>query len=751
MIMSRKTYSFRYYSFVLLKIVIASYREPDFDQNQTAESGLPANLIANNNFYIHPNNGLIYQNILGQIMPVYPYHSDLWPTLVHGMPPYYTTYDQFLYPPSVQTLYGQNHVLQPFNSFTHSTFTAGNLFIGSNTNPLYTNQPLQSIALASQGQVESFTHSTTEVTLPQVNNEDSQMICSLSEQQDSYSQINITNDSESEYISVDNNSDDIDVLNLSPPILSVLEDQNVPCRAESLDVSSNPDQNITEVSSPKEYLEVENTASSFSHCTDKYIAVADNSELLYSLDLNSRLRIKKEKYKRELSMRRFKPTKIESLEKLNSMQRKYEDLLKFLKESDLNDEGNLREIFSPNMANSSTSLLESESSGNIKNVIVLNKFAIESMKSIILNIFSKNGTSNTQNELNFYDLNFSTNDFKALVEKAIFQVEIDSSDDISFIFNTCLSFVNYEEKLFGNKNMTEIVETLKLPKIENLFKKLKECMQINTVYEIMFFMDLYEKNKVEVIQHYVVSTVFLLNALCVYLPKTNYDDFFCDPNYAYYDNSKERISTAAFNVGLLFEKLLRNLKNHEIKADSYGLLNFLRYFFKTNSLNYYRRSMFSIQIPALIAIVLDDLFSFDECQLKEFASFVIYIIKCRKNNEIDFYNDKFEYFIQNNIDSFSTVTECIKSFIKDYGEISDKGPEIQELRKRIKKILEEVPDSDAGMSSKKNTPLRNIYLWQLIWNIALKKKSYAFYTNHSNIFVMVKNTLKKFESYYIES
>ncbi|KAK1347305.1 hypothetical protein LUQ84_003278 [Hamiltosporidium tvaerminnensis] len=513
-------------------------------------------------------------------------------------------------------------------------------------------------------------------------------------------------------------------------------------------VNTNATQNISEANPSAKPSEKE--WNNMIAKTVKYVASADHSELLWRVKLEDRNKMIVENYKtyiREFSMTLFKKTSMKTLDKLKLMQCEYENILKLLIGSETwnlpQRNGMLANILSDNKTN----LLNCESLIDTKETQIPLDLIIWNMNIILQNFFNKEKTPISQTESSFLNLTYSAHELEHMFADAIKLIE-KCDTEITEVYKICCAFVDYEKKLFGDMSKHEIVASLKIPTIAETFSKLKRCMELNKVYEISVFIELHTKDPIRFLkQHYLVSTVFLLNALLIYLNEIDYRELYVHSDKKNYMHKRSEMSKKAFYIGQLFERLQRNIEGNDLKADFYGVLNCFRYHFKANTRQGNRNTLLLVQIPTLIAMVVDKSFCFTEKHFKELASFILYSIKNKDCGCSEFYNDKFEYFLEKNLSSFGSIYKHVKSFVKDYKGVARRNSKIIKMSWAFQNILKNL-SVECEKQLNKNIQLKRLYILQLYWISTFQYKCLAFYANHDNFCMMVSNIHRRIELYY---
>ncbi|TBU03695.1 hypothetical protein CWI36_0878p0010 [Hamiltosporidium magnivora] len=308
---------------------------------------------------------------------------------------------------------------------------------------------------------------------------------------------------------------------------------------------------------------------------ERYVATADNKSLLSKCEEGDKLNMicnKYHNYTREYSMTRWK--KIEFV--INS------------KEKNAND-------------------------------IVLNNIAKMNLDEIFI-----------ETQSNAQRLTYTVQELEHIFSYEIANLKSQDTD-ISNVIKVCWYFVDYEKVLFQDMDINMILEALNLPKITETLVKLNECMKIDLFYEILVLIERYGKNLEQIIKkNHVVSTVFLLNALVINFHQINYTHSQSKSYEDLYKTSKVKINADIFYRGKLFEELLRNLENYETIANLYGMLNTCRFILNLVISRKSRSTLFFLQIPCLIAMILDESFISNKTQTKEFFAFILLLIKKKK-------------------------------------------------------------------------------------------------------------------------
>ncbi|TBU08009.1 LSM domain-containing protein [Hamiltosporidium magnivora] len=457
----------------------------------------------------------------------------------------------------------------------------------------------------------------------------------------------------------------------------------------------------------------------------KYVSTADNSQYITTFEESQNIKgnLKRHnEYIREFSMTRFKITRNDILEKLKLMQMEYEDMLRSLlviKESAISDEDKKsKKILYEGITE--YVLAETNFTEQMKTKIL--DLIFGTIDNVFQHMFQTVEISTQKIESRLVRLSYSVNELENLYSDEINKIKI-SEIEIQDILKTCSTFVDYEKQIFGDLNISTIQESLKIPRITETLSRIKECMKNNMIYEILKFLELYEVN----LQHHIkknhlVSTIYLLNVLIIHLEKIDFVKFYHNYDTKTYGERKYVMCVKVFFIGTIFENILRNLNDHDTKANCYGILNVCRTILSIVSFNKKRGSLLSLQLPCLIAMVLEEAFEFDKKQLKEFVIFLFYLMKKTVHREPDFYDDKIQYFLQINISIIENIVNTTVSFINEYKDSSFCNNKVDRIRIDCQMILENESDSSKS-GNEICRKLKRLYISQLYYMIISRRKN----------------------------
>ncbi|KAK1348847.1 hypothetical protein LUQ84_001995 [Hamiltosporidium tvaerminnensis] len=480
---------------------------------------------------------------------------------------------------------------------------------------------------------------------------------------------------------------------------------------------------------------------------ERYVATADNKSLLSKCEEGDKLNMicnKYHNYTREYSMTRWKKIGIHIFRRLKSIQKEYDSILKsFIKLEEFvinSKEKNANDIVLNNIAkmNLDEIFIGELHAHSYKDLISSN------IKNIFDNIFLKNKPCIWETQSNAQRLTYTVQELEHIFSYEIANLKSQDTD-ISNVIKVCWYFVDYEKVLFQDMDINMILEALNLPKMTETLVKLNECMKIDLFYEILVLIERYGKNLEQIIKkNHVVSTVFLLNALVINFQQINYTHSQSKSYEDLYKTSKVKINADIFYRGKLFEELLRNLENYETIANLYGMLNTCRFILNLVISRKSRSTLFFLQIPCLIAMILDESFISNKTQTKEFFAFILLLIKKKEiiYRQKEFYNDKIQYFFETNSPIIDKLVNFNLMLIKKYINLRQK----RYLRRIFYEKCENVFKSLVALSQnipKKDLKLKKLYASQLYWIMIFGKKSLIYSNNRNNISLLATNLRKK--------
>ncbi|TBU07327.1 hypothetical protein CWI39_0334p0010 [Hamiltosporidium magnivora] len=467
----------------------------------------------------------------------------------------------------------------------------------------------------------------------------------------------------------------------------------------------------------------------------EYIATSDNSKMSRTkVDFDKKKNIVNyfSNYFIEFSMTQFQKISKYLFIKLRAMQRDYENVFKFLVDAERFNSTEKEKYVRDNIL---SRIIEYTGQKKIlpkEKIPEFIELIFSGINPIIQNKLLDKDASIPQIKLHSKHLKYSIYELENMFSAEIRNLETQDID-ISNIINLCSFFVKYEKTLFGDMNISTIIEVLRILRLNETLSKLKECLNKNMIYEIYMFLELYEQNLVCYIRkHHVISTIFIIKTLYIHINRINYTDFFRALYKDVYSKQRFTLATQIFGAGRLFERLLRNLENQKIKADCYGMLSTFRLFFQVINFCDISHCLLKLQIPCLIAMIFDKSFLFNENQVNEFIAFLLYLMKITDNHNEDFYSDKTKYFLEINNLLIDNITESIILFINKNRKIRSSKYEIEIIGEKCIQFLNnssKTPEEEINQKDR----LQRLYISQLYWVIAFRSRATCFLLAHNNI------------------
>ncbi|TBU01186.1 hypothetical protein CWI36_1414p0010 [Hamiltosporidium magnivora] len=458
----------------------------------------------------------------------------------------------------------------------------------------------------------------------------------------------------------------------------------------------------------------------------KYVATANNLDLLPLRFDGYSLSIYIEKYQdfiREYSMTRFRNSNEKNLKNLRTIQCNYKQYYNQFKYA-LNSDG----MFSNNtlipecLFKGYKDVKTYEESIN-KEMEVCGRLIISSLKKGISNFYPSNSTNlNSNNER----MILSKEELKAKFEDELKSIDINIFN-AEYLLNICSDFNKIEELSFHSMSTQEIIKNiLEINGIKDILNPFDSPDQAILVHEILVFCNLYnEKIETSIKKNHVISMCFLGKALFNYLNNIEL----------------KQLYLRASQIKNEYEK--KCLKNQELKANFYGLLNICRFHNLICKLYRYDYLLFSLQIPLYISMVLEMNIVFDSETTIEFVSFILFVFKQENLDYPDFYNDKFEYFLEK-----SDLNS--ENIIKNNWDIVNKYL-IQTIITWLKGacifILENFLENDK-IENNKNRRLRILYISQLHYMNFYKSKNLCFPDQRNRMYEYVKRIYERVEEFY---
>ncbi|TBU07489.1 hypothetical protein CWI38_0097p0040 [Hamiltosporidium tvaerminnensis] len=398
------------------------------------------------------------------------------------------------------------------------------------------------------------------------------------------------------------------------------------------------------------------------------IATADNTDLLSECTLEDKKIMTSFKFRNyfvEFSMTRFKNIDSAVFIKLKHMQEEYRLIREFF-DIDANISSNNKKKIIARIVDSCFENIDffkkSENETQIKLYISYIRWDIE---RIFQNIFLEDDISNLNTEF-YVKNNLSTSkELERIFLKEIKKLE-NSNIDITYLSNLCTLFVNFE-KSYDDVNLNKMWESLSITTLPEVLLKLKNCMEENMFYEICRFLDLYQHNlENHIKKHHRISTIFILDVLHIHIDRIADIKFIHKESQNNFFDSKFTVSYNIYRVGKIFEELLKNLHNNEMRAYCYGMLNVSRFFFWVYSFRKKHGTLLFLQISCLIGMVLDIEFEFNQTKIKEFVVFILFIMKKTQHQQPEFYNDKVQYFLEINASIIDNIINFNIKKIREY-------------------------------------------------------------------------------------
>ncbi|KAK1347307.1 hypothetical protein CWI37_0196p0040 [Hamiltosporidium tvaerminnensis] len=479
----------------------------------------------------------------------------------------------------------------------------------------------------------------------------------------------------------------------------------------------------------------------------KFVATAENTVLLSSREEGYKIKMTCEVHHdntRKLSMTRCKLLDIILSRQLKSIQEGYNSILKSfikLKKFERDDKKNdINEIILKNIheLNLDKVFLDNLHAQSYKDLISSN------IKHIFYCIFLKNKTFIRETKSHPQHLTYTVQELEQIFSSEIANLK-SQDNDASNVLKICSFFVDYEKKLLRDMSISMILEALKLPKISGIFIKFYECLKIDVFYEILVFIERHEKNVEQIIKkNHVVSTIFLLNALAIDLDKKKS----ISSQGKIWENlhltSRVRIYADTFYRGQLFESLLRNLEEYETKANCYGMLNTCRFLLNVVTFGKCRKTLLFLQIPCLIAMILNKSFKLDNRQIKEFFAFILLLIKKKKtiNSQEKFYNDMIQYFFETNSSIIDHLVRFNIFLIEKYTNAGRKKHLGCIFISKCKNVFESLGALSQNIPQK-DLKLKQLYASQLYWIMIFGNRSSIYSNNFRNITNLATNLERK--------
>ncbi|TBU03364.1 hypothetical protein CWI39_0980p0010, partial [Hamiltosporidium magnivora] len=482
---------------------------------------------------------------------------------------------------------------------------------------------------------------------------------------------------------------------------------------------------------------------------EKYVATADNSDLLWSSISEDKQIMdwaKITKYLREYAITKFQNNNEFCLITIKKLQSHYEKILKDINESskwvESEREGKIFKI----ILNKKKSKWKQKMLQINENKTSIFQLIFYNLNKILMNL-SPPRTSTTQTEARSSDFEVSIEKLEDFLNQEIRNLE-NLNTEISDFSKICSSFVHYERTIFLNKDKNEIVNSFPILKIEETLSKLETCMKQNIVYEILAFIYLHKAEPLKSIKKYhVISTYFILKALYIHLDKLKYRDYYTHSTSPKAPNSRYMMGAKIFYIGQLFEKLLRNLENSESKADSYGILNCLRFLLTVTRIGGNNSGLLKLQITTLIAMVIDESFSFDKNKSIEFAAFALQIMDITNNKNRYFLNNKFEYFLEQNLSFFKNIKADERLYcVKDIKIVQSKADICNDLIGKFRQILDQSLENETNAS--RSLRFKEIYIWQLYWIVIHSNRAQVFYMDIAKRKRKVEKLFETINFYY---
>ncbi|TBU08543.1 hypothetical protein CWI36_0125p0030 [Hamiltosporidium magnivora] len=485
--------------------------------------------------------------------------------------------------------------------------------------------------------------------------------------------------------------------------------------------------------------------------TKKYAATADNLENLSRFkkkEISQFIHSRYKNYFQEYSMTRFKNSNITVLKRLKHMQTKYNSILEHLNIFEKMSLNNRKKYIS-NSISSITEKIHLNMKVKIggKSILYI-KHVIFIIEKNLKNIFMKEEIFNSNNVAPARKSAYTITNLELMISDKIMGFK-KNDINISYIIDSCNFFVEYERILHENMNITILYEDLLLLKIKEELSKLKECVKKNIFYEISKFIELYEQNlEFHIKKRHFYSTIFLLSALVIKFDNINKLESTSGSEENIDASSSDIIALDVFLIGAIFEKLLRNLNNHDMKANCYGMLNTCRLFL--NFINYRnkKRTLLFLQIPCFIAMVIDEAFEFDEIQFKEFLAFNLFLMKETSYANHDFLNDKIQYFWEINASVIDNIIIHNLFIVGKAKIISKKNSRLDILAKNLRDFL------NSSVSSEKNMPfkclqLKKLYVSQLYRMLILKERCILYQIEDSTSYRFFPRYEKKINELFL--
>ncbi|KAK1347332.1 hypothetical protein CWI38_0032p0080 [Hamiltosporidium tvaerminnensis] len=495
---------------------------------------------------------------------------------------------------------------------------------------------------------------------------------------------------------------------------------------------------------------LENQIREMLHKMEKYIATANNLALIPLFvdkdSLQTNIKSVGDKI-REFSMTRFRNSDKYLLISMYVMQRTYEYNFK-----------NFKHLLNTGSINANNTLFPKclferfkgsknhFSESRNKELEICSSLILSGLKSTISNFYPSLATNTDHNS----EKNLISNDELNLkFQNELKNIEKNISNQEYFV-NICSCFNDIEEKSFDSMFALEKIKNiLKINSIYDILNLLTNSTQTILVYEIKVFLNLYSKDiEKRIKKNHVISMCFFLKALVNYFGNINLEKLYLTKNKNQERAEKIKllrleVCKKLFFVGKLFENLLRCLKNHETKANFYGLLNVCR--FHNLILKSYTNdvTLFSLQIPLYISMILELSIDFDSETTIEFISFILFVVKQEKLTYADFYNDKFEYFLEKSNVNVKNIIKKNHDFTAKDNIYSQSTADMDNCTIIAKDFL----DRDKTKNNK-NRRLKTLYISQLNYMVLLKKKNLCFLSNlkYSNKFFEKIN--QRIEQFY---